>query len=116
MDKKARLLLFYQKLSEALAAATHDEALKLLCDTLNGVEDEHSNVVFNPDNWETDGRMYPPEVDNAFAVDGFSEVVRYRSARHNAFIGGNGAIEVKDFATGIVEFTKLGANGKGVWG
>ncbi len=82
MDKRARLSLFYERLSAAPAASTHDEALKLLCDTLNGVEDEHSNSVFNPDNWETDGRMYPPEVDNAFAVDGFSQVVRYRSARH----------------------------------
>ena len=115
MDKKARLSLFYQRLSDAPAAATHDEALKMLCDILNGVEDEYSNVVFNPSNWKTDGRMYPPDLDRAYSVDGFPEVIRYNSFRHDTFISSSGAIEVRVIKTNEIVFTKSDVDGKGVW-
>ena len=115
MDKYARLQLFYERLQAAPAASTHDESYTLLCDTLNAIEDEHSGVPNNPDNWQTDGRLYPPRSDRSYAVDGFPDVVRYRSAGHNTYIAKNGAIEVKVVVTNAVDFTKLGANGKGVW-
>jgi hypothetical protein len=63
----------------------------------------------------TDGRLYPPQTDRAYAVDGFPEVVRYNSFKHDTYIASNGAIEVKVIATNVVDFTKPGANGKGVW-
>ena len=115
MDKFARLQLFYERLQAAPAASTHNESYTLLCDTLNAVEDEHSGVPNNPSNWQTDGRLYPPQTDRVYAVDGFPEVVRYRSFKHDTYIGSNGAIEVKVIATNEVDFTKPGANGKGVW-
>lgn len=59
--------------------------------------------------------FYPPRHDRCYAVDGFPEVVRYRSAGHNTYIAKNGAIEVRLVATDQVEFTKPGASGKGVW-
>lgn len=115
MDKKGRLLLFYQQLRQAPAASTHEEAYALICKTLDAVEDEHSGVPKNPDNWQTDGRLYPPQPDRSYAVDGFPDVVRYKSFGHNTYIASNGAIEVKIVATNEVDFAKPGANGKGVW-
>jgi len=99
MDKCARLQLFYERLHAAPAQSTHDESFVLLCDTLNAVEDEHSGVPSNPDNFQTDGRLYPPQSDCSYAVDGFPDVTRYRSAGHNTYISTNGAIEIKVVAT-----------------
>ncbi|MBP9091944.1 hypothetical protein KBI23_13040 [bacterium] len=115
MDRYTRLQLFYARLQAAPNASTHDESYALLCDTLNSVEDEHSGVPYNPDNFQTDGRLYPPQPDRSYAVDGFPDVVRYRNFGHNTYIAKNGAIEVKVIATNEVDFTKPGANGKGVW-
>lgn len=115
MGKKGRLLLFYQRLLEAPAASTYDEAYELICKALDAVEDEHSGVPNTPSNWLTDGRLYPPQPDRSYAVDGFPDVVWYKSFGHSTYIGSNGAIEVKIVATNEVDFTKPGANGKGVW-
>lgn len=115
MDKNGRLLLFYQRLREASAASTHDGAYALICSTLDAVEDEHSGVPNNPQNWQTDGRLYPPQIDSVRKVDGFPEVLRYRSSNHNTFIRSNGAIEVRQVDREEVQFAKPGANGKGVW-
>jgi hypothetical protein len=115
MDKYGRLQLFYERLQAAPAASTREESYLLLCDTLNAVEDEHSGTPNNPDNFQTDGRLYPPQTDRAHEVDGFPGVIRYRSARHNTYIASNGAIEVKVVGTNEVDFTKPGADGKGVW-
>jgi hypothetical protein len=115
MTKAERLALFYERLLAAPAVGSHDEAYALLCYTLNAVEDEHSGVPHNPDSWQTDGRMYPPQPDRASKVDGFPGVIRYGSFRHNTFIAGNGAIEVRIIRSDQIEFVKPGANGKGVW-
>jgi len=115
MNKSARLAVFYDRLQEAPPAGTHDEAYELLCVTLNAVEDEHSGVPNNPASWQTDGRLYPPQRDRVFAVQVFPEVLRYNSFKHDTFVAGNGAIEVRIIATGVVHFAKPGANGKGVW-
>lgn len=115
MDKHSRLALFYQRLQAAPAAGTRDQSYSLLCATLNAVEDEQSDVPNNSQNWQTDGRLYPPQTDRVFAVDGFPEVFRYNSFKHDTYIASNGAIEIRVIATGAVDFTKAGANGKGVW-
>jgi hypothetical protein len=115
MDKRTRLELFYERLQAAPAASTHDEAYALLCVTLNGVEDEHSGVPFNPPTWRTGGRLYPPQPDRVYEVDGFPGVLRYNSFKHDTFIASNGAILVRIIATNEVHFEKAGANGKGVW-
>jgi hypothetical protein len=115
MDKDARLGLFYERLLAAPAAQTREEAYDLLCATFNAVEDEHSGVPYEPPNWRTDGRLYPPQQDRVYAVSGFLEVLRYNSFKHDTFIASNGAIEVRIIATGAVQFAKAGANGKGVW-
>lgn len=112
MDKKARLVIFYQQLSDAPPVSTHDEAYELLCTVLNRVEDEHSGIPNNPENWETDGRLYPPQLDSVRKID--DDLLRYRSSKHNTYIASNGAIEVCSVNNDEVLFAKAGANGKGV--
>jgi hypothetical protein len=115
MNKSARLVVFYERLQASSPAGTREEAYDLLCSILNAVEDEHSGVLNNPQNWQTDGRLYPPQQDRVYTVPGFPEVIRYNSFKHDTFVGSNGAIEVRSIATGVVQFAKPGANGKGVW-
>lgn len=114
MTKAERLDEFFRRLAAAPTAADSDEAYRLLCDTLNAVEDELSGEPYDPAAWRTQGRMYPPQADSARRVPDFPAVTRYRSKGHNSFVGTGGAIEIRDTA-GRVLFTKAGADGKGVW-
>lgn len=79
------------------------------------VEDELTDIPFNPGLFRSDGRMYPPQEDHAHAVDGHPEVTRYRSSGHNTFLGSNGAIEIRRIRGGHVDLAKHGADGRGVW-
>jgi hypothetical protein len=62
---------------------------------------------------QTDGRMYPPEEDNAREVEERGDVIRYRHKAHNTFLRDNGAMEIQD-VDGKVFFEKLGSDGRGV--
>jgi hypothetical protein len=95
LSKAKRLLMFLQRLEAAPPANSADEALALLGLTLNTVEDEHSGIEFNPTPWKDDGRMYPPQEDNRRAVPDRPSLRRYRSAKHNTFIGTNGSIRIE---------------------
>jgi hypothetical protein len=92
-----------------------DEAKRFIDDTLNSVEDELTDIPFDPSNWRTDGRMYPVQDDNAGDVDGHPEVTSYRSRRHETLIRENGAFEIRDARTQEVLVAKPGSDGKGVW-
>lgn len=118
MDKQQRLQEFLRRMTSAPAASDHQSALALLSDTLNAVEDQYSGVPYDPESWETDGRMYPPQLDSSREVKGFPGVIRYRSRSHNTYISDAGAIEIQTpnpAHQGSVLFSKLGANGQGVW-
>jgi len=112
--KEERLKEFYRRLGQAPAAGSRKEARERLAAILNQVEDEMTTIPYNPANWMSDGRMYPPLDDNVRNVVGHPKVKRYRSRNHNTFIGSNGSIEIQDI-DGMVEFSKPGADGKGVW-
>lgn len=113
LSKSERFAEFLRRLEQAPPARSHDEAFKLLRDTLNQVEDELTDIPFQPDLWQTDGRMYPPEEDNAREVEGREDVIRYRHKAHNTFIRDNGAIEIRD-VSGTVLFAKPGSDGRAV--
>ncbi|MDX1990490.1 MAG: hypothetical protein SFV17_27600 [Candidatus Obscuribacter sp.] len=115
MEKNSRLKIFHERLEAASPASTHAEAYTLIQTILNAVEDEHSGVPNNPQNWQTDGRLYPPQIDSVRKVYNFPWVLRYRSSNHNTFIASNGAIEVRQVYPEKIECTKRGADGKGVW-
>ena len=112
-SKEERLAEIWRRLSDAPACRSHDEALQQLGEIIRDVEDEWTEIVWDPENWQTDGRMYPPLEDSARDVPERQDLVRYRNRGHNTFIRDNGAIEIYDTA-GTVVFSKLGADGRGV--
>jgi len=95
-----RFDVFLKALADAPPAASAAEAFELLVQVLNDVEDSLSGVHFDPKNWATDGRMYPPQADKAFLEEG--GVTRYRSARHYTFIGLDGSIEITDLDRNVI--------------
>jgi hypothetical protein len=111
--KDERFALFLQRLVAATPASTAREAFELLSETLNEVEDELTDIPYQPGSFEMDGRMYPPQQDSVREAPGRSDVVRYRSRGHNTYIRDNGAIEIRDLAGNLV-FSKAASNGLGV--
>jgi hypothetical protein len=103
--------MFFEQLEAAPPASSADEALALVAKILNEVEDEHSGVEYNPDAWKDDGRMYPPKEDNCREVPERPALRRYRSAKHNSFIGLNGSIRIQDLE-GKVLVDKPGHDGR----
>lgn len=115
LPKPERFREFLRRLGSAPAASTFDEAYEQLCVVLNEVEDSMTSIPFNPELWQTDGRMYPPQADSVREVEGHPKVKRLRSLKHNTYIGENGAIEIRPAPDGEVILAKPGADGKGVW-
>jgi len=113
-SKEERFVEYLRRLNEAPAASGLGEALALIGGTLNAVEDEMTDIAFDPEHWQTDGRMYPPQADSLRDVAGRDHVKRFRSRGHNTFVRDNGAFEIQDLA-GAVVFRKSGASGGGVW-
>jgi hypothetical protein len=111
LSKAKRLQMFLQRLEAAQPASSADEALDLLGLTLNTVENEHSGVEFNPTLWKDDDRMYPPQEDNRRTVPDRPSLRRYRSAKHNTFIGINGAIQIQDLDRKVM-LDKPGLDGR----
>lgn len=113
--KKDRLAEFLRRLDSAARTTSFDEAYEQLCVLLNAVEDEMTGIPHNPDRWQTDGRMYPPQLDNLRAVPGLPLVSRLRSLRHNTFIGANGSVEIRELPGDTILLSKPGRDGRGVW-
>lgn len=113
LNKAERFREFLSRLQKSPLAGSHDEAFKLLSDTLNQVEDELTDIPFQPEQWQIDGRMYPPEEDNAREVEGRGDVIRYRHKAHNTFIRDNGAIEIRGVNEELL-FQKPGSDGRSV--
>ena len=70
-SRAERLQEFFRRLAALSAAGNAEEALLQIEQTLNQVEDEFTGIVYDPENWQTDGRMYPPQKDSLRNVDGF---------------------------------------------
>ena len=101
------------RLREQPACASHEEALNLLSDILNSVEDEFTSVPNDPTAWRTVGRLYPPQTDNARPVPGRPGLTCYRNREHRTFIGSNGAIEIRTPGCALV-LQKPGRDGQEV--
>lgn len=112
-SKQERFEQFLRRVAESPSASSHDEALRILSEALNAVEDEMTDIPYQPDRWQTDGRMYPPQEDHARRLEERGDVTRYRSRGHNTYIRDNGAIEIQDIH-GATLFEKAGADGRGV--
>jgi hypothetical protein len=113
-SREERLREFLRRLDEADCASSFDEARRLIADTLNQVEDEMTTIPQDPANWQTDGRMYPPQDDAIRDVVDHPDVKRFRAKRHNIFIRENGSFEIREVG-GPVLVAHPGSDGRGVW-
>lgn len=93
MIKDERFRLFVRELEEAKPVATLEEARLLLETILNGVEDRHSGAPYDPDNWQTGGRMYPPG-DDFERKSELPGVRVFRTRGHRVLFAANGAIRI----------------------
>ncbi len=94
-SKSERAELVFALLAKADPAGSHDDAYRLLSDTMNAVEDELSNIPYNPAAWMEDGRLYPPQEDNSRIANDDPRVIRYRSRGHQTLIDENGSIQIR---------------------
>src|ERR1051325_9512274 len=104
--KEERLAEFRRQLLAAPLMDTFDKAYQQLSDILNGVEDQLTDIPFDPDAWRTDGRMDPPQMDNLRDVPDRPTVKRFRSRKHSIYIGDNGAIEIRTEPEGELLLSK----------
>lgn len=118
--KQARLTEFLRRLAGAPAARSYEEARRQLAAILLAVEDEMTEIPFEPDAWRGDGRMYPPR-DDAERASGRAGCRRFRSKGHNVIFGSNGAIWILDaplpgeaWEKGNTVFDKPGEDGRRV--
>lgn len=112
-SRRDRFREFLRRLLDAECAESQSAALALIAETLIAVEDEMTEIPNLPDNWQTDGRMYPPQSDQARDVTDHPDLVRYRSRGHNTLVRDNGAIEIRDLQ-GDILLSKPGKDGVGV--
>ena len=108
---KERFEVFRKRLESAAPAASAAEALALLSNTLNAVEDDMTSIPYNATLPMDDGRMYPPQEDNAHTEGEFPGVARYRNARHNTRIDWYGGIRI-DEVRGKCVLNKPGRSGQ----
>jgi hypothetical protein len=94
VPKRERLEEFFRRLLVAPGTGSFDEALTQLARILDAVEDELSGVPDFPQNWQSDQRIYPPQHDAAREIPGHPHVKRFRSFRHNTYVGENGSMEI----------------------
>jgi len=77
-----------------------------------------SGIANNPAAWETDGRFYPPQFDREYIFNRYPRVRRFRTVKHNIFIGDNGAVQIRvGYANpleGELILSKAGADGREV--
>jgi hypothetical protein len=115
VPKQHRLQEVYRRLVEAPAARTFAEMRRQLDDILNAVEDQLTGIPYAPRRWVTDGRLYPVQDDNVYEVEGHPDATLLRARGSEIYIAANGAIEIRNAASGVVECSKAGADGRGVW-
>lgn len=75
------------------------------------LEDEFSGVPFRPENWRTDGRMYPPQEDSRMKCPEHPSLRKYRNKGHYNFIGSNGSIRIETLNAEIL-LDKPGQDGR----
>lgn len=115
ISKEDRLAEFLRRLERAPSAKTFEEAFSQICNILNEVEDEFTAIPNRPENWQTDGRLYPPQLDNVRTIPDKDAIKRFRSVGHNTFIGENGSIEIEVVESKKVIFSKAGEDGRKVF-
>lgn len=102
VTKQERLAEIWRRLTASAPAQDQHEAMELIASVSRQVENELSDIPDAPHEWQSDGRLYPPQKDSAREVASRTDLVRYRYRGHNTFIRNNGAIEVRDLLGTVV--------------
>jgi hypothetical protein len=110
LSKVQRLAEMFKRLKEAERVGTGEEALALMIHIINGVENELTSAPYDPERWQTDGRIYPPTQEGMRSIKGRPEVRRYRHTSHDTLIGVNGSIEIRDRRSDRIIFSKAGTD------
>ncbi len=111
ISKARRFQEFLKRLQVAPPASSADEAINLLAQTLNAVEGEFSGVPYRPENWRTDGRMYPAQEDSRVKFPERPSLRKYRNKGHYDYIGLNGSIRIETLEAEIL-LDKPGQDGR----
>jgi len=114
-SRELRLQEFFSRLERQDPFSTRDQAYSALVSTLEEVEDELTGIENDPSQWQSDGRLYPPQEDHWVPEDGYPSITRMRTRGHYVLISTNGALEIQDIKTENVVFSKAGSNGRKVW-
>lgn len=114
VPKGERLREIYRRLAQVPAAGTFAEMRAQLTAIINEVENELTPFPYDPEKWQVDGRIYPVQEDNIFAVQGHSRVKLLRARKNRVYIGENGSVEIRNASDAVV-FRKPGLDGLGVW-
>ena len=107
LSVRERLTIFFERLRQAPPCASADDALALVCQTLDAVEDEWSGIEKNPNaGFKFDGRMYPPRADFTYPQSDGSKIALIKG--HEVRLGINGSISIRSRSSGAEEFSKGG--------
>lgn len=109
-SKEERFNEFLRRLALLPRASSASDARKQLDCTLNEVEDEMTDIPYDPTQWQGDGRMYPPQDDSLRSTKN-PAVMCFRSKGHRTYISQGGAIEIREVSNKLV-FSKSGSDGK----
>jgi hypothetical protein len=104
-----RLQEYFRRLTDAPPASSADEALALVCDLLDEVEDELSGIPKReppPSPGMSDGRMYPPLADRIkhYPDGGLIAISR----AHTVEIASDGSITIVNKKSKEIEIIKAG--------
>lgn len=105
------------RLKAAPPASTVDEAFNLVNAVVDAVENEMTDIPYDPAAAEqaiTDGRMYGPHAKFAADYRDRRDLTRYAHTAHDTFIQANGAILIRVRKPPTVLLSKPGADGKEV--
>jgi hypothetical protein len=111
LSKTERTKIFLERLAAERPAGSANQALALLAEVLNAVENEFSGVPYRPEHWKTDGRMYPPQEDSRVRCPERPSLRKYRNKGHYNFIGLNGSIRIETLDAQIL-LDKRGEDGR----
>ena len=103
-----RFAVFLDRLAAALPATNEQDALRIIGEVMNAVEDEMTDIPFDPSQWEVDGRMYPPQVDKRSPMAGMPGLYRYKTRRHWVIISDRGDVAIVHSVTKQTIFSAPG--------
>jgi hypothetical protein len=105
--KYQRLLILFERLREAPPVSSAEAALRLVCDTLERVEDEYSGEPREamPARRKS-ARMYPPQADTTLV--GEDGVILAKTVMHFVKTYPDGSLEIIDRSINEIVFKKDG--------